>query len=102
MKPRLPSSPYLSLSAAPDVRQAILTRRTFRTFERRPVPADLRTRVLDAASWAPSAEDADCVRFVVIDDPALKKRLFALTRESNDLSNHWRARVRSSGPPGSV
>src|SRR2546428_471084 len=79
-----------------------LTRRTFRTFERRPVPADLRTRVLDAASWAPSAEDADCVRFVVIDDPVLKKRLFALTRELKDISNHWEALFRSSGLRGYV
>ncbi len=102
MKARLPSSPFISLAATPDVRQAILTRRTFRTFERRPVPADLRTRVLDAASWAPSAEDADCVRFVVIDDPALKKRLFALTRESKDISNHWEALFRSSGLRGYV
>src|SRR5437867_10640182 len=102
MKPRLPSSPYLSLSAAPDVRQAILTRRTFRTFERRPVPADLRTRVLDAASWAPSSEDADCVGFVVIDEPALNKRLFALTRESKDSSNHGEALFRSSGLRGYV
>jgi len=102
MKPRLPSSPYLSLSAAPDVRQAILTRRTFRTFERRPVPADLRASVLDAARWAPSADDADCVRFVVIDDAALKKRLFRLTRESKDISNHWEALFRSSGLRGYV
>src|SRR3989475_8809585 len=102
MKPRLPSSPYLSLSAAPDVRQAILTRRTFRTFERRPVPAELRASVLDAARWAPSADDADCVRFVVIDDAALKKRLFRLTRESKDISNHWEALFRSSGLRGYV
>src|SRR5262245_17137707 len=84
VKPRLPSSSYISVSATPDVRHAILTRRTFRTFERRPVPAELRASLLDAARWAPSPDDADCVRYVVIDDSPLKKRLFALTRESKD------------------
>jgi nitroreductase len=102
MKAALPSSPYISLAVEPDVRQAILTRRTFRTFERRPVPADLRMRVLDAARRAPSAEDSDCVRFVVIDDTAVKKRLFQLTRESKDISNHWEALFRSSGLRGYV
>ena len=86
MKARLPSSPHVSVAPHPDTRQAILTRRTFRTFERRPVPPDLRARVLDAARWAPSVGDADFVRYVVIDDPALKKRLFQLTRESKDIS----------------
>src|SRR5438876_2656542 len=102
MKPRLPSSPYVSLRDAPDVRQAILTRRTFRTFERRPVPADLRASVLDAARWARSADDADCLRFVVMDAAALKKRRFRLTRESKDISNHWEALFRSSGLRGYV
>jgi len=102
VKPRLPSSSYISVSATPDVRHAILTRRTFRTFERRPVPAELRASLLDAARWAPSPDDADCVRYVVIDDPVLKKRLFALTRESKDISNHWEALFRSSGLRGYV
>src|SRR5207244_6155852 len=51
---------------------------------------------------APPREDAYCVRFVVSDDPALKKRLFALTRESKDISNHWEALFRSSGLRGYV
>lgn len=102
MKARLPNSPYISVSAAPDVRQAILTRRTFRTFERRPVPPELRESVLAAARCAPSPDDADCVHDVVIDDPALKKRLFKLTRESKDISNHWEALFRSSGLRGYV
>jgi hypothetical protein len=41
MKTRLPASPYVSVAVHPDARDGILTRRTFRTFERRPVPAAL-------------------------------------------------------------
>ena len=102
MKTRLPSSPYVSLAPHPDTRQAILTRRTFRTFERRPVPEALRVSMLEAASAAPSVGDADFVRYVVIDDPGLKKKLFRLTRESKDISNHWEPLFKSSGLRGYV
>ena len=47
-------------------------------------------------------EDADFVRYIVIDDPALKKRLFQLTRESKDISNHWEPLFKSSGLRGYV
>jgi nitroreductase len=102
MKARLPSSPYVSFAPRPDARAGILTRRTFRTFERRPVPPALRTSVLEAGRAAPGAGDADVVRYVVIDDPDLKKRLFRLTRESKDISNHWEPLFKSSGLRGYV
>jgi len=102
MKTRLPSSPHVSLEPRPDARQGILTRRTFRTFERRPVGAPLRRDVLGAARAAPSVDGADFVRYLVIEDPALKKRLFRLTRESKDISNHWEPLFKSSGLRGYV
>jgi nitroreductase len=102
MKTRLPSSPFVSLERFPDARQGILTRRTFRTFERRPVPSALRREVLEAGRAAPSAGGAEFVRYVVVDDPALKKALFRLTRESKDISNHWEPLFKSSGLRGYV
>ena len=102
MKSRLPSSPFVSVAPHPDTRGGILTRRTFRTFERRPLPPALRASLLEAARWAPSVEDADFVRYIVVDDPALKKRLFQLTRESKDISNHWEPLFKSSGLRGYV
>jgi len=102
LKRTLLESPHVSLSRAPDVRRGILTRRTFRTFERRPVPEELRTSVLQAALAAPAAGESDPVRFVVVDDPALKKQLVRLTRESKDISNHWEPLFRSSGLRGYV
>src|SRR5262245_50329231 len=95
-------SPHVSLSLAPDVRRGILTRRTFRTFERRPIPPELSGSVLEAGLAAPAAGDSDPVRFVVVEDPTLKKQLFRLTRESKDISNHWEPLFRSSGLRGYV
>lgn len=102
MNARLPSSPYVSLALRPDARDGILTRRTFRTFERRPVPSSLRVDVLEAAHCAASPGDAEFVRYIVIDDPTLKKALFRLTRESKDISNHWEVLFKSSGLRGYV
>ena len=102
MRSRLPSSPFVSVAPHPDTRGGILTRRTFRTFERRPLPPALRASLLEAARWAPSVEDADFVRYIVVDDPALKKRLSRLTRESKDISNHWEPLFKSSGLRGYV
>ena len=102
MKARLPSSPHVGLAPEPDARQGILTRRTFRTFERRPVPIAVRAGVFEAARWAPTVGDAEFVRHIVIDDPALKQALFRLTRESKDISNHWEALFKSSGLRGYV
>ncbi len=95
-------SPHVSLEAHPDVRKGLLTRRTFRTFERRAIPAAMRGSILESARWAWTPGDTDPVRLIVLDDPLLKRRLFKLTRESKDISNHWEGLFRPAGLRGYV
>ncbi len=58
-----------------DVLEAIHSRRSVRSYKPDPVPEeDLRT-VLDAARWAPSWANTQCVRFVVIREQQIKDRL---------------------------
>lgn len=99
---RLLASPYVGLDPRPDVRTGLLTRRTFRAFERRAVKADARASILEAARWAWTADESDPVRFIVLDDPALKRDLFKLTRESKDISNHWEGLFKPAGLRGYV
>jgi nitroreductase len=94
-------SPHVSVEPYPDVRAGLLTRRTFRTFEHRPVPAAVRSGVLEAARWALAA-DGSAVRFIVLDDFELKRVLFKLTRESKDISNHWEGLFKPTGLRGYV
>jgi nitroreductase len=96
------ASPHVGLDLRPDVRAGLLTRRTFRTFLRRPVAGPARAGVLDAARWGWTAADSDPVRLIVLDDPDLKRRLFALTRESKAISNHWEGLFRPAGLRGYV
>ncbi len=96
------ASPPVDLSLFPDVRTGLLTRRTLRTFHKKPVAAAVRASILDAARWAPAAGDRYPVRFIVLDDPALKKNLQRLTRESKDISNHWEGLFKPYGLRGYV
>ena len=54
-----------------EVRQAIMTRRSIRKYEDRPVPEDMVRQILEAAMMAPSAGNAQPWQFVVVDDRAL-------------------------------
>lgn len=58
-----------------DVYEAIAARKSVRAFEDRDVPEDVVLRLLEAARFAPSASNRQEWRFVVVRDPAKRKRL---------------------------
>lgn len=62
-----------------DVFEAIMTRRSIRRFEPRPVPDDLIMKVLEAGIWAPSGMNNQPWRFIVIKDSKAKEDLSKLT-----------------------
>lgn len=51
------------------------TRRSVRSFDTKPVPADLIDRLLEAARWAPSGFNLQPTHWVVVTDPQLKQKL---------------------------
>jgi nitroreductase len=57
-----------------DVLEAILTRRSIRQFENRPVPEDLVEKLLRAAMSAPSARNSQPWQFVVLTDRQLLRQ----------------------------
>ena len=60
----------------------IEARRSVRKYQSRPVPEELIRKVLSAAGWAPSAHNAQPWRFIVLGDPAVKRRLAEAMAES--------------------
>lgn len=62
-----------------DTLEAIRTRRSVRRYSDRPVEAEKLTAVLEAARMAPSWANMQCWRFVVIQDPAMKRRISELS-----------------------
>ena len=68
--------------ASPDLtpaqlRALLMRRRTIREYESRPVPREVLAEMLDAARWAPTAANCQCVRFTVITNPALRAEVAA-------------------------
>ncbi|HEX7973356.1 MAG TPA: nitroreductase family protein [Anaerolineales bacterium] len=51
------------------------SRRSVRRFQPRPVPPEILERILETATWAPSAHNRQPWRFVVLDSTAAKTRL---------------------------
>jgi nitroreductase len=62
-----------------DTLEAIRTRRSVRRFSDRQVEAEKLAAVLEAARMAPSWANMQCWRFVVVRDPAMKRRISELS-----------------------
>jgi nitroreductase len=58
-----------------DAKQAIITRRSVRSFIRRTVPPDLIAEILDSASNAPSASNGRPWEFIIVKDQKVKDRI---------------------------
>jgi len=64
-----------------DVYEAIAARKSVRAFEDKDVPEDVVSRLLEAARLAPSANNLQEWRFVVVRDSATRKRLAHAAKE---------------------
>ncbi|UCD46984.1 MAG: nitroreductase family protein [Deltaproteobacteria bacterium] len=58
-----------------DVFDSMKGRQSIRRFRKDPVPHDKILRMVEAATWAPSAGNAQNARFLVVEDPALLARM---------------------------
>ena len=58
-----------------EVLDAILTRRSVRNYKAEPVEEEKLSRVLEAARYAPSAQNRQPWRFIVVRDSEVKKRI---------------------------
>jgi nitroreductase len=73
------------------VYRTIAARRTIRKFKPVPVPRELLERLVDAARLAPSAANLQPLEFIVVDDAALKARVFPCLK--------WAAYIAPAGDP---
>src|SRR5208283_2354373 len=73
------------------VSDAIKKRRSVRKYLDRPVPQEASEEVLVAASWAPSAHNAQPWRFIILADQSVKRELAEAMAES------WAADIAKDG-----
>ncbi len=61
--------------AVEDVEQLLRTRRSVRIYKKDCVPRDVLRQVIEAARWAPTATNRQCVKWLVVDDAEKVHRL---------------------------
>ncbi len=76
-----------------EVPAVLLTRRTVRFYGPDPVSDELVRTLLEAAACAPTAHNAQPVRYVVIRSPEMKRRL------ADRMARRWRRDLEKSGTP---
>lgn len=60
--------------------EALMKRRSVRSYEDKPIPRDIMETIIKAANEAPSAMNSQPWRFVVVEDPDFKKTLLDAAR----------------------
>ncbi|MBO8126953.1 MAG: nitroreductase family protein [Firmicutes bacterium] len=63
-----------------NVYEAIENRRSVRKYEQKDIPMEVLTRILNAARLAPSANNRQDWKFIVVKDPELKKKVAEAAR----------------------
>jgi nitroreductase len=62
-----------------DVFEAIKKRRSIRTYQEKAVPEELIMKIIEAGQWAPSACNRQDWKFIIIDNPEVKKKILRET-----------------------
>lgn len=69
-----------------DVIKAIRDRRSVRAYEKKGISADVLTRIMESARLAPSANNRQPWKFVIVRDPAKRKALAKAAKEQQFVS----------------
>ena len=77
--------------AEPDFRSLIRGRRSVRRYAERAVPEEVVWQLLEAAHWAPSAHNRQPWRFVLVEQPATRRRL------AEAMAEQWQADLLADG-----
>ncbi len=63
-----------------DILDVIISRRSIRRYKPDPVPDEMIDKILEAARWAPTGENYQPWRFIVITDPDIKNKIGDLAK----------------------
>ncbi|RLE85870.1 MAG: nitroreductase family protein [Thermoprotei archaeon] len=69
-----------------ELMRVIRSRRSIRSYENKPVNKELVLRCLEAAIWAPSANNSQPWEFIVVTDPETRRRLANVHRWGRHMS----------------
>jgi nitroreductase len=75
----------------PGVHTAVLSRRSIRQYQSRPIERDILGRLVDAGRLAPSAANLQPLEFIVVDEPEVREKIFPALK--------WAAYIHPQGDP---
>jgi len=75
-----------------DMQHAIMSRRTIRKYQQKPISRDVLEQLIAAARLAPSASNLQPLAYLVIDDPAMLEPVFRLVRWAGYIAPHGNPR----------
>jgi nitroreductase len=70
-----------------DVLEAIKTRRSIRKYKSDPVPEEMMEKILEAGRWAPSANNSQPWKFIVLKDENVRKKIAEVTAYGKFLAD---------------
>lgn len=76
-----------------DIKQLVKSRRSIRRFKDAKMPRKIIEELLELATWAPSAHNAQPWRLVVVDDDEIKERL------AHEMGRVWLSDMHKDGVP---
>jgi len=68
--------------------EKLISRRTIRKYKKKPVPEDVLVKCVDAARLAPSGANRQPLKYIIINDEKLLKKVFATTRWAGYLPDY--------------
>ena len=66
-----------------DLLDIVKTRRSIRRYKREPVPDELLMKIMEAGRWAPSGDNNQPWRFIVVRDPEIMDKLGKIAKEGS-------------------
>ena len=66
-----------------DLLEIVKTRRSIRRYKRDPVPDELLMKIMEAGRWAPSGDNNQPWRFIVVRDPEIMDKLGKIAKEGS-------------------
>ena len=73
-----------------DIEEAIYKRRTIRRFKQDPISIDVLKKLIDYARIAPAGSNIQSVEYVIVESPAMSKKMFPLVRWASSLPKEKR------------
>ena len=66
-----------------DILEVLTSRKSIRRYKPDPIPDEMLDKILEAARWAPTGENYQPWRLIVIRDPETKRKIGALAKQGS-------------------